>query len=474
MGKTFYINEDVIKRLDDLKSVPPEKFNANVRYFLHQLLDDPVHAEIPSCIKIAGISRSRFIKMLVDRGIVKRTERLNDTDKDGNHKTPTMSVKYTVIGKVPDELEYKVSKNDFDRKIEKLRRSIFEKNLPERRDDALNLKPASLNEDNGKVFSDEEKSLVDDFSKVLESISKEVSDPNTDMRVVDGKANFYIDKYGTLVAELQGGLNGSGDWEEYFSTFKTLCEKLKEKKIKIWLIEGENDCLDDKYIMSFGVKRMDEELNEDGCGATSADASGQFSQPLFGVQRRTFKVTEEQMRLFNEATATTSVGGAKTDYQYTVPFPVDNDDETMKRHNGDGGSVSINHVNESNRESLHTGNVGDYINDNPIGIHPEDPTMKRGEGKYGSHSVERVKSQNELNESEEDFLKKHDIKEVEPGLGYSEKEQKWYGWSHRAIHGFGIGDIPKECYPTGTKNGKKITTMAQAKEAARKFADSVS
>lgn len=24
-------------------------------------------------------------------------------------------------------------------------------------------------------------------------------------------------------------------------------------------------------------------------------------------------------------------------------------------------------------------------------------------------------------------------------IGFSEKEQKWYGWSHRAIYGFGIG-----------------------------------
>lgn len=25
-------------------------------------------------------------------------------------------------------------------------------------------------------------------------------------------------------------------------------------------------------------------------------------------------------------------------------------------------------------------------------------------------------------------------------IGFSEVERKWYGWSHRAIHGFGIGD----------------------------------
>ena len=29
-------------------------------------------------------------------------------------------------------------------------------------------------------------------------------------------------------------------------------------------------------------------------------------------------------------------------------------------------------------------------------------------------------------------------------IGFCEKEQKWYGWSHRAIHGFGIGDVVDE------------------------------
>ena len=29
-------------------------------------------------------------------------------------------------------------------------------------------------------------------------------------------------------------------------------------------------------------------------------------------------------------------------------------------------------------------------------------------------------------------------------IGFCEREQKWYGWSHRAIYGFGIGDIVKK------------------------------
>lgn len=77
----------------------------------------------------------------------------------------------------------------------------------------------------------------------------------------------------------------------------------------------------------------------------------------------------------------------------------------------------------------------------------------------------------------EKFLEKHGITTVSckgAAIGFSEKEQKWYGWSHRAIYGFGIGDIPIECYPGKTVKGKKIKTLDQAKEAAIKFSKSVS
>lgn len=65
-------------------------------------------------------------------------------------------------------------------------------------------------------------------------------------------------------------------------------------------------------------------------GATSAEASGAFVGPVFSMQRKKMPT--------DEATLTTTVGN----FQYTVPFA--GDDETMARHNGEGGSVSINHT----------------------------------------------------------------------------------------------------------------------------------
>jgi len=91
-----------------------------------------------------------------------------------------------------------------------------------------------------------------------------------------------------------------------------------------------------------------------------------------------------------------------------------------------------------------------------------------------------------------DFKEKYAIKQCGAGLGFSEKLQKWFGWSHRAICGFGIGD--KLFDKNWTSDGSKasfsntvddnleftergevtIKTLDQAKQAAKNFSKYVS
>lgn len=65
-------------------------------------------------------------------------------------------------------------------------------------------------------------------------------------------------------------------------------------------------------------------------------------------------------------------------------------------------------------------------------------------------------------------------------VGKSAKDGKWYGWSHRAMVGFGIGDrIFEESYgddqtPFVKHGSKPITNDAEARLAACRFARSVS
>jgi hypothetical protein len=56
-----------------------------------------------------------------------------------------------------------------------------------------------------------------------------------------------------------------------------------------------------------------------------------------------------------------------------------------------------------------------------------------------------------LGDGYQKFMDDHGIKperitpeEYSCRIGWSEKEQKWYGWSHRAIYGFGVGSVCKK------------------------------
>ena len=58
--------------------------------------------------------------------------------------------------------------------------------------------------------------------------------------------------------------------------------------------------------------------------------------------------------------------------------------------------------------------------------------------------------------------------------GWSEADRKCYGWSHRAVYGFGVGDTVS-ADACGNESGKEyvIKTKEQAKKAAIDFAKDV-
>lgn len=55
-------------------------------------------------------------------------------------------------------------------------------------------------------------------------------------------------------------------------------------------------------------------------------------------------------------------------------------------------------------------------------------------------------------------------------IGFSNKKKKWYGWSHRAIHGFGVGDIVKKDSLGNPGKERKIEDIKDAKDSAISFA----
>lgn len=61
-------------------------------------------------------------------------------------------------------------------------------------------------------------------------------------------------------------------------------------------------------------------------------------------------------------------------------------------------------------------------------------------------------------------------------IGYAKRSRQWFGWSHRAIFGFGVGSVVTKghCAAESLPVGFKAKTLADAKRIAEAFADSVS
>lgn len=92
--------------------------------------------------------------------------------------------------------------------------------------------------------------------------------------------------------------------------------------------------------------------------------------------------------------------------------------------------------------------------------------------------IENLNESKKEKSSNEKFFEKHGIKPNGKSIGFSEKEHKWYGWSHRAIYGFKVGDKCKDGdLGVGDgytfKPGDTLKTLDDCKKRAIDFAKSV-
>ena len=77
---------------------------------------------------------------------------------------------------------------------------------------------------------------------------------NTNLRF--SKIYQILEDEGTTTTnciDIFGGLNGRGEWENYFSTLSKLIENLKAIFDKVWVIKLTNDCADDVFCLTLGV-----------------------------------------------------------------------------------------------------------------------------------------------------------------------------------------------------------------------------
>lgn len=85
---------------------------------------------------------------------------------------------------------------------------------------------------------------VPENDEAYKEAKKIISENNSGIKL---RAMCSVEEGGHYVCSVYGGLNGGGKWTNYFSDLKTIFEKLRPA----WLIEMENDCLDDLWSATF-------------------------------------------------------------------------------------------------------------------------------------------------------------------------------------------------------------------------------
>lgn len=119
-GRVIIISEDVANDLKSDLQMTEYKFNNAIKRFLHNLLVDPINAELPMVLSYNGLNRYSLLQQLKSIGLIQKKERISDKDENGDDKTATMQVKYAV------------PKKNFDRKLRNLYIKLFERNVPEK------------------------------------------------------------------------------------------------------------------------------------------------------------------------------------------------------------------------------------------------------------------------------------------------------------------------------------------------------
>lgn len=102
--------------------------------------------------------------------------------------------------------------------------------------------------------SEKEKDLQDIVKEIIPIVDG-MRTEKSKIGVLTGKGFTEVDKYGTKVVCLSGGLNGAGEWEDYFDDLSKVIRKLKSSGYHVWTINLDNDCLDDVFNLKVGISR---------------------------------------------------------------------------------------------------------------------------------------------------------------------------------------------------------------------------
>lgn len=127
-NRVVYINESTANELRNAVKMTEHKFYSNVKKFLHDLLVNPVNADVSPLLKLYGYSRNNLLKLLKENNIIIKKQKIVDKGKDGQPMTPVMRVSYNIQGDAKNG-DIAVPKKDFNNKLKRLYIQEFERNV---------------------------------------------------------------------------------------------------------------------------------------------------------------------------------------------------------------------------------------------------------------------------------------------------------------------------------------------------------
>lgn len=353
-------------------------FISHMEDYMRRLVKDPLHADTDSFLKEHGIDAPTALNMLVtpseidkpDSAVISVTRKIidNATDENGNRRPDTFSVKYKIYRKDYTDkmrnLYYNLFENNTKKTIPKTLKTkdvkfTFGKNGPGLTDELLNIgkKIFDLSKKYDIYLSDSFIDTLDDVYDLTFNFSKKtpVNEGAWGYEVLDNdhaldcQTDFAKKAISGTIPKLSQK-NADSIWA-WFGVMFDFLDKYKNDEIAVTneykeAVDACMKCCDtllknDKFMKSWSdeekIKKQIEEykskldamikkktVSEDTAsgGATSADASGQFVQPLFGkpIKRKSIYITEEQSeylrKKMNEEAVTDTAFG---DFGYDAP-----------------------------------------------------------------------------------------------------------------------------------------------------------
>lgn len=111
MKRKIYVKKDVLKEAVDYLNNEMTFFGflSHVKFFLKQLLKNPLYADVDEYLKQHGIERKDLLNQLIQREVVVKETKIIDNN-----------------GKDAFSVSYKIPKRNFERKIKRLYMTLFE------------------------------------------------------------------------------------------------------------------------------------------------------------------------------------------------------------------------------------------------------------------------------------------------------------------------------------------------------------